>query len=502
MNLAPDHLDVDWLYRQKQLKLREIHPTRASFKEIQISELSDPSEFIQPNTVVLSVGIAFANHPQEFKNWAQKLAAAGVQAIGFGSGLTFPEVPQELVDAALECQLGLFEVPREIPFISITSAVQKEQSRRAGRRQQELLIEQEKLNSIAITGGLAALCQYTANTIGAAIAIVDSDGRIACSIPFAGLDAVPQAQAHLEGGSQAINNAEQVGILQRMTRFGDRHHMFSVLMNSRPSDQHRALIRHCAGLSDILLQRPHAMRTRETELKTLAMSLLLRHTDHAPNVREIFHDVTDASGQVRPVIISGTRAQAVNKALNHAAAQLEVHDRALAHLILHDTPEPAVLVFLRGSRTVKTTIELFGKYLREVRICIGLPTKIEKITPSLIQELVAQAVLLELGRFSEPRESSQMWLRNPAIQQALDARAQQTYDRLIDNDEVYGTELAATLVCFAQCGGQVGETATRLGIHRHTVRTRLERIAEICELDLSDPLTRAELLLIVATRGH
>lgn len=502
MNLDLDDLDLGWLYRQKQLKLREIHPSRATFKEIQISELLDPSEFIQPNTVVLSVGIAFANHPQKLKNWAQKLADAGVQAIGFGSGLTFPEVPQELVDATLEHNLGLFEVPREIPFISITSAVQKEQSRRAGRRQQELLIEQEKLNSIAITGGLAALCQYTATTIGAAIAIVDSDGRIACSIPHSGLSAVPQAQAHLDGGSQAINHEGQMGILQRMTRFGDRHHMFSAVMRTRPSDQHRALIRHCAGLSDILLQRPHAMRTRETDLKTLAMSLLLRRTDHAPNVREIFHDVTDALGQVRPVVISGTRAQAVNKTLNHAASQLEDHDRALSHLILHDTPEPAVLVFLRGSRTVKTTMELFGNTISEVRICIGLPTQIEKITPALIQELVSQAVLLKLGTFSEPREASAMWLRNPAIQQALDARAQQTYDRLIDNDDVYGTELAPTLVCFAQSGGHLGETAQKLGIHRHTVRTRMERIAEICELNLSDPLTRAELLLIVATRGH
>jgi purine catabolism regulator len=37
-------------------------------------------------------------------------------------------------------------------------------------------------------------------------------------------------------------------------------------------------------------------------------------------------------------------------------------------------------------------------------------------------------------------------------------------------------------------------------VHRHTVRTRIARIAEACEVDLSDPVVRAELLLVAVTR--
>lgn len=100
METPTQDMDVRWLYTQSQLKLREILPTNKTFDVIQISELVDPTDFISPNSVVLSVGIAFAETPDGLRDWAHRLADAGVIAIGFGSGLTFPQVPQALIDAS------------------------------------------------------------------------------------------------------------------------------------------------------------------------------------------------------------------------------------------------------------------------------------------------------------------------------------------------------------------------------------------------------------------
>ena len=490
-------LDLKWLYSQGQLKLREILPTTSTFDVIQISELVDPTDFISPNSVVLSVGIAFADTPENLRAWAHRLATAGVIAIGFGSGLTFPQVPQTLIDASRHLGLGLFEVPREIPFISITSAVRDEQTRRAGRLQQELLLEQERLNSIAISGGIDALCRYTAEFLHGAVAIVDSDGRVASSTTTDSLDAVPQTHNRILGSSQAFTEGNTYGLIHRMTRYGDRHHVLSVQMSTKPTDQHRALIRHCAGLADILLQRPEAMRHREIEVKSLAISLLLGRTDDPATIHKVFADITDASGNIRPIIITGNTPQPVKKALSQVAAALYKQERALAHLKLDDSTE---LLFLRGSRSVENIGQLFGPATTGIRLCVGLPTPVEKIDKKLIRELTTTAKSLPLGTHAEPRDASLLWLNNPELRRILKSRSRDTYDRLLNHDHTNHTELAPTLVAFTQHGGHIGDTAKELGIHRHTVRTRMTRIEEICEINLHDPLTRAELLLVIATK--
>lgn len=497
METPTQDMDVRWLYTQSQLKLREILPTNKTFDVIQISELVDPTDFISPNSVVLSVGIAFAETPDGLRDWAHRLADAGVIAIGFGSGLTFPQVPQTLIDASLHLGLGLFEVPREIPFISITSSVRDEQTRRAGRLQQELLLEQERLNSIAISGGIEALCRAAADYLGGAVAIVDSDGRVACSITTDDLDALPQAVSRLNGSSQALTDATNFGFIHRMTRYGDRHHVLSVLMPTRPSEQHRALIRHCAGLADILLQRPEAMRDREIEVRSLAMSLLLGRSDDLATIHRVFADITDASGNIRPILITGNTPQSVRKALSSVATALYKQERALAHLRLAESTE---LLFLRGSRSVHNIVQLFGTAASGVRLCIGLPTRAENIDKKLIRELTATAKTLQLGTHAEPRDGTLLWLQNPELRKILKIRSRDTYDRLLDHDRTNNTELAPTLVSFTQHSGHIGDTAKELGIHRHTVRTRMIRIEEICEIDLNDPLTRAELLLVIATK--
>ncbi|MDN6511402.1 MAG: helix-turn-helix domain-containing protein, partial [Corynebacterium sp.] len=89
-----------------------------------------------------------------------------------------------------------------------------------------------------------------------------------------------------------------------------------------------------------------------------------------------------------------------------------------------------------------------------------------------------------------------------AVRDALDRRAGETVDRLLGEGSGGGTgnELTDTLLAWLRAGGKVATAADTLGVHRHTVRTRLDRIAQICEVDLDDPVVRAELLLVAVTR--
>ncbi len=69
----------------------------------------------------------------------------------------------------------------------------------------------------------------------------------------------------------------------------------------------------------------------------------------------------------------------------------------------------------------------------------------------------------------------------------------ETVEPLVAYDEQYETDLVQTLETFLDADGNVAGTAQRLFTHRHTVRYRLERVRELCGLDVSSTDGREKL---------
>lgn len=65
--------------------------------------------------------------------------------------------------------------------------------------------------------------------------------------------------------------------------------------------------------------------------------------------------------------------------------------------------------------------------------------------------------------------------------------------RLAEHDRTHEGQLTQTLEVFLECEGNGVRAADRLYIHRHTLKYRLRRIEEICDVDLSDSLTKLNL---------
>ncbi|MCB9147776.1 MAG: helix-turn-helix domain-containing protein [Caldilineaceae bacterium] len=70
-----------------------------------------------------------------------------------------------------------------------------------------------------------------------------------------------------------------------------------------------------------------------------------------------------------------------------------------------------------------------------------------------------------------------------------------TLGRLTAHDAEHNSELVVTLEAFFECHGNLSQTAAQLHIHRNTLTYRLERIAEIAQLDLNDADARFSLQL-------
>ena len=71
----------------------------------------------------------------------------------------------------------------------------------------------------------------------------------------------------------------------------------------------------------------------------------------------------------------------------------------------------------------------------------------------------------------------------------------ETLEPLVAYDEQYETDLVQTLETFLDADGNVAGTAAKLFTHRHTVRYRLERIRELCGLDVGSTDGREKLSL-------
>jgi len=71
----------------------------------------------------------------------------------------------------------------------------------------------------------------------------------------------------------------------------------------------------------------------------------------------------------------------------------------------------------------------------------------------------------------------------------------ETVEPLVAYDEQYDTNLVTTVEAYLDADGNVAGTAQRLFTHRHTVRYRLERVRELCGLDVGSTDGREKLSL-------
>src|SRR5699024_12837489 len=166
-------LEFEWLLNQGALEINPIRqPSAVTFSGAQTNELEDATEFIQKDAVVLTIAIAFANREDELADYLAHLAGAGAVAVGIGTGLILPTVPDSVIEAAQKLGIGLFEVPRRSSFISIVSADHQEQSRRHNIAQRRHLAIQEKLTHTATRGHSSAVLQDADNFTDVELSII------------------------------------------------------------------------------------------------------------------------------------------------------------------------------------------------------------------------------------------------------------------------------------------------------------------------------------------
>jgi purine catabolism regulator len=463
---------------------------------VHVSELADPTPFLEGGELLLTTGLALRNG-EPAAEYVSRLVAGGVAALGVGTGLGLDVVPRALVKSAQKSGLAVLEVPRHTPFIaisrSVSSALAADEYAAVAR---SATVQQELARAALGPGAPGTVIDRLVRALGGWAVLLDASGQP--------LHAVPSEAAALTSGlrhelvrlravrapaSAALSGPSGTVLLQSLGH-GDRTRAF--LAVGRP-DTFPAADRHVVNATALVLtlrlEQSRALDGAMAALRAALLRLLLEgeETAVAAVVDELGEQLPEEPLRVLAVLgSSAVRAAAVDAAADAAG-------RERAALFAAELDEALVLL---GAETGPLPDRWFALAERLPGVSVGA---VSAVAWSRLSEGVRQA--RQAAEAAATRGGGVLRFEDlaaPGLAAMLDPRATRAFaasllSPLVAADRSGPGDLMDSLRVWLTHHGQWDPAATQLGIHRHTLRRRVRRAAELLDRDLEDPGTRAEL---------
>jgi purine catabolism regulator len=492
---------VGWLARQPALGLTVVAGAEHADRTIlwaHAIELADPTPYLSGGELVMTTGINVGKTRKAQFDYVAHLIAADAAALAFDTGTSFRQVPDGILSAGNELGLPVLRVPASTPFIAITRAVIdaiNADQLKTVRRTVEL---QERLARETLRGGVPALVAALSRALSATAVVVATDGRL---LAGAGpeVDRIAALATGFTGGAAKRGRTEQAG---RVIADGEGYCYLQTLRagpvargqlavrSERPlSNPDRLLVAHAVSLISIELEKPTRVLDAEQRLRAAVTGALIADPRSAePTVLRYLGFESDA--RVIAVTLSGVGP----------ALEAETHVQSALHrdgtpFLLSSARDDVIVILPAGERA---RIPILHKELSN-QLGSTVTTGVSGVGPLgdagiLVGQARAAARALSGESF---RQYDELGVFNAIL-------ADRSPDQLAVLCEVLrpleDSELLVTLTGFLEHNGHLENAAAALGVHRHTMRNRLGRIAEVlgCSLDSAD--TRAQLLLAVRAR--
>nr|WP_246597914.1 helix-turn-helix domain-containing protein [Nocardia tengchongensis] len=267
-----------------------------------------------------------------------------------------------------------------------------------------------------------------------------------------------------------------------------------------PVDQ--VLLGHASSLLALDFEKPARLRIAQNHLNSQAISMLLQQPGDPESMWQHLAPAADRTGRVRALVLRCSGADAVPETLESVDARL----RPLNQQLFAHTKGDRVAILIPGSDTEDTAEQLLAGIPPQIRAAMraGLssPHPLRRF-PAAVEhaELAASAAMPGARPLELAALAGHALLAFPEAQRVLSAVSEAMLQPLVDYDDRHGTDLIVSLRAYLEAHGQWETAATALGVHRHTLRSRVARIESILGCSLDQALVRAELLLAVVARG-
>ncbi|KAB1661260.1 PucR family transcriptional regulator [Pseudoclavibacter sp. CFCC 13796] len=459
------------------------------------SNLVDPMRFLPAGQMLLTDGAQFGVEGFDYDQYVARLRDGGLVGMGLGTGLTWAEPPEGLVDACRRRGLPLVEVPYHVPFLAV---IRKADDLLDNEHQQHIqwgLDAQRAISRAAMRSNrLGDLLQELAKQLNCGVAIFDSSGQLMGS---ARQRPLPHSQL------QELTDA-----MERLTRSGTRS-------AARISADGAEFIVQTIGappkLSGMLVlsgvSRLDGVQLDVVESVLALTGITLEFNRTINRQQHVLRDGVIEIAASGSIALANRLAERLwNEALPAGERTvIALNDTTTALVDALDRMQRDCMIFW-GLRDGRATIVSPAENLDAVLdICLRehVGAGISQLSTNLplsrlIQQarrVVADADPGAVVRYDDLSDAGWPTLLRGSM---LEVVAAQLLAPLDQRHASEGAELRRTLRVWLEENGQAEAAAARLDVHRHTVRNRVARAASLLDLDLDTFEARTKVWLALS----
>ncbi|GAA3941143.1 PucR family transcriptional regulator [Microbacterium soli] len=449
------------------------------------SDLLDPTPFLTEDLVLLTTGVQLAEQdPHGTEEYVSRLVHRGVLGLGFGSGVHRSRVPDELVSACARAGLALFEVPYDIPFLAIARAHAEVIAAEAYARRTWALDAQRALAVAALRPhGLDSTLSELSRRLGCWVGMFDATGALVHAHPseaVAGMPAVAAGAADLlsRGGaaSRTIEDGAAAFTLFTLGRSGRLRGVIA-LAAAGLDPETRAVITSVIAMAALALEQNRRMARERRRLHGQLLASL--RADDPGLARRVLGSLPTA-----PVVVAVAATSRVEMIMDWWDRRRT--DAGTASFIADDADGVTMCVAAEDADVLDGPARAF-----DLRIGVSEPADYTAFSQAHAQALAA---LRHGDADGVVRYRSTL---TGGVLDALGGEEARLVARTLlaplrRHDAETGSELERTLRVWLEHDAHSERSATALGIHRHTLRTRIARAAKLLGTDLSGFPARAE----------
>jgi purine catabolism regulator len=504
-------------------------------------DIPHASEWVRGGELLLTTFYGLRDDPEAQIHLCAELAEKGLAGMVVAIGGYLDAVPDAIRSAADAVNFPIIEMPWDVPFEDVVRAISEQIINEQYQLYKQSLSIHGSLTRLVLDGGsLQDVAQELCKLLQRPVEIDDLSFSVLAAAGSETEIDDSRRTALREGRSapMLLEHLRRTGVLSRMrTSFEPERidadestsaygmtmaRILAPIVVARkiygyvwiiagrrelePLDFHA--IEHAATVAALILFRDQTGRQAEERAESRILSRLLAEDARLDNtLREEaarFRLRLEAPHAIIVIDAGSNEVRAVELAARNA-----VRRAGLAAAMGERAGRVVVLV--EGSRS-EAIVELCQRIITEAQpleytIRVGAsPLHEDAATLQRAYEHALEALAL-LPALGDDRKVAQFdelgilhWLH--AVPQDLLAENAfaRSIQRLAEHDRARGAELLHTLEVFLACDGNSVRAAEKLIVHRHTLKYRLQRIEELCDVDLSDPLCKLNLRAALLSR--
>ena len=468
---------------------------RGPIRWAHISELPDPTPWLEGGELLLTTGLGVRDDPELQDRFVAGVADRGAVAIGISIGVSMDAVPAVMRDRCDALGLPLFTMPYEIPFIAVSRQVAHHVfSERYATLNRTVDLHRQVLAAVVGGAGIAEVLSAVAGSMpGVALLVQDFSGAELARVDPGGT-AVDLGPTLLQPGpipnrpggplrSQTMLRGRQV--LRVPVLLADHLEAYVMAVSPQPLLEHEELLfeQAVAGVSLELARTRSVRAARRGRIDELLEEIASGRSTTARIVRVLdrlearlppTYEVLALSRPRRPEVELSAVCTLVEDILLPEGPPLVGH--------LDDTVYACVAV------TTDTAQQILGAALQRGWRGMSLGRSRPKEGPDALPTALREAgtALLAAGE-EEVRDIAGLGVAGLLAGLRDTGGATDFVEELLGpvlaHDRLESAQLVDTLRAYLTHGCRPGPAAQELGVHRHTLAYRLDRIRDLTERD-------------------